>query len=357
MGTTCSAGCHGDFQRYCLTISDDDGPQVQTLEGFLLHEDRRDADSSSTAAASLEEASSDRSTAAASLEELSTLAKPAASLEEALEQCPTFAGGNVPPPQLLSACLAIERICRGNLDDLVKGKAAEGQASVEVMIDEPGIRYCLCQSPTSDLVTGFFWIELADITIEEAVCALANKKDRQEWDANAHFDILKCSKEDDPHSSEVTVHELKAPWPFWDRDVLQRRSRLPLSQLNPAQGVAFVAQSVEDAALFPLRDERIRATVHMQGQILRPLTAKKARRGKEGIEVTVCNKLDIGGVAPAWAQSMLCRFASKQSGKWAERLRQHCLTLRKSGRIVSAPRCVPSEVLSLELSDRQLMGW
>lgn len=282
-------------------------------------------------------------------------------LLQALEQCPDTLSRTVEPSEILTAILAIERVCRGNVASLLRSTHVDGEAKLEVMIDEKDARYCICHDPTTPLATGFFWTELADVTVEQAVRALAEKKERRQWDENAEFDILRGKKDGDPSLSEITFHLLRAPWPFWDREVLQRRSRLELSlgESRNGNGVAFVAQSVEDSSILGRGEERIRATVHMAGHLLRPLAREKSKNGKAGIEVTVCNKLDIGGVAPAWAQSLIARFAAKQSQKWAERLRQHCLSMRsaRNGHAMALDSPSGMPVIDRELSERELMGW
>lgn len=270
-------------------------------------------------------------------------AKPG-SLEHAMDQCPDGLMSKVEPSQILQAILAIETICRGSLDRWLESEAKEGEARVEIMIDEPGARYVICQSPKTPVCTAFFYAEVSDITVEEVVSALGDKRERQTWDADCEFDILLDARPDDPNHTEITFHTLRAPWPFWDRDVLQRRWRIPApaemqnskssasgasGSSVPRDGTAYLMQSVEDPSIYPRKDDRIRAIVHMSGQVIRSLPAEASVKGKGGIEITVCNKLDIGGIAPPWAQSMLCRFAAKRALDWAERLRQHCLSMRE----------------------------
>jgi len=280
-------------------------------------------------------------------------------LLRALESCPDPQERMVEPKHTLDAIIAIEGVCRGDLENWDNDS---GAAKLEVMIDQPGARYVVCNDPATPLATGFFWTELANITVDEAVHALADKEQRHCWDAAAEFNVLQGKQEDDPVSSEITFHLLRAPWPFWDRDVLQRRSRLTLplceSDSRLGHGMAFVAQSVEDSSVLACSEHRIRATVHMAGHLLRPLSAKKSAHGLEGIEVTVCQRVDIGGVAPPWAQSLIARFAAKQSLKWADRLREHCLSMRREDNGNRMPLgvavCLPP--LDRELSERELMG-
>lgn len=281
-------------------------------------------------------------------------------LESALSQCPDGAG-NAKPAQILEAIFGLESVCRGNIDAWLNGVQDENSARVEVMVDETGSRYCLCHDPNTAIVIGLLWIELADITVELAAEALGDQKERLLWDGASQFTILQDRYTDDPLSSEITLHMLKAPWPFKDRAVLQRRNRLPLQLNDPnlGEGVAFVTQSIDDPGLYPEDEDHVRAIVHMAGHLLRPLPAENAQLKKAGIEITVCQKIDIGGVAPAWAQSMLCRLASRQGQHWAERLRQHCLTMqrREAGagdETVDAFVDLPES--GYELWDRELMG-
>lgn len=285
------------------------------------------------------------------------------SLEYAMAQCPDGISSSVQAPDILAAILALESVCRGDIDQWLNGQAKEGDPRVEVMINEPGVRYCICHDPNTPIVTAVFWVELAEITVEQAARALGDKRERKRWDGDSQFDILKEKQLEDPLASEITFHVLRAPWPFWDREVLQRRSRLPLGLLDPAdgEGVAFVTQSVDDPSICQASDSCVRAIAHMAGHLLRPLSAANAQTRREGIEITVCQKLDIGGITPPWAHSLLSRFASKQGQKWAERLRQHCLSLQRDR--VETRRDLPGPGApaaprpeAYALWDRELMG-
>lgn len=215
---------------------------------------------------------------------------------------------------ILDSVLAIENMCRSNeMEDLADLK----DMRVEMLRDEPNVRYCICHSPSSALVTGYFWTVMPDITVEDARAALMKEEARSIWDGDCDFEILRAADPEDSSHEEVIFHCLKAVWPFWDRDVLQKRWKLDLPEKG---GIALVMQSVEDPSIHPLQPNVIRASVHLSGQLLRPMA-----EGKKGIELTVCTKVDIGGIIPDWAQSILARLASQRSLNWAHGLREYCL--------------------------------
>lgn len=259
---------------------------------------------------------------------------PPRTLDEAMEQGPgnslALGPGNYirGPEQILEGVLAIERICLGDLTRWKEKEFADGEAKLSITIDDPGVRYCIASSPNTPLVTGFFGIEIPDIDVEEAKLVLGNEEMRKMWDPDCEFQTLIDLEESETRQSEVISSVMKAPWPFWDRDILIRRWHVPLEGSSGSGGFAFLSQSIDDPLRFPRRDGRIRATVHMAGHLIRPLCGDEAVSGRAGVKLTCVNKIDIGGIAPPWSQSMLCRFASRSAENWVERLRTQCFALR-----------------------------
>merc|ERR1711870_93540 len=82
-------------------------------------------------------------------------------------------------------------------------------------------------------------------------------------------------------------------------------------------------KSISDENILPEQPGRIRAFVHKAAYIMRP---NKADRG---LELTVCNHSDPGGIVPAWSQSILTRFAAQRAQQWSNKLHEHCLGMRQ----------------------------
>lgn len=232
--------------------------------------------------------------------------------------------------ELLKNLMDIERIIRSETVDALAvdedATANFGDMSIELVLDEPGIRYCMCHPNSSDIsdVTGCLWILLPEVELSDAVTALADREERRKWDCD--FDILSTtSTGDNEIREEVTFHTLRAPWPFWDRDVLQKRWQIELPQ---KEGYAFLMQSFVDPILCPIKEDRIRAHVNMGGYLLRPMQQATTKEPATGIEMTVCSSLQLGGNVPEWAQSMLCKFAARRGASWAEKLQAHCQSVQ-----------------------------
>lgn len=238
---------------------------------------------------------------------------PPQTLEAALEAVPPLCKS---PVLILNAILLIERMCSPDAARDFGGQSDDSR--IDVLVDDPDLRYCLCYSSNSPLVTACMWVDLPKACLEDAIDSLALKEDRCIWDSEAEFDILQPATSDRGH--ETIFHMLHAPWPFWDRDVLEARWRLPLPGAPGMEpGTAFVMQSIEDPSLYPLRPDRVRANVHMAGHLLRPSVA-----GGTGVELTVCCKIDIGGIVPEFAQQVLPVLVGRRGNGWADKLREHC---------------------------------
>lgn len=190
--------------------------------------------------------------------------------------------------------------------------------NVECLLDEPHAKYCLCCGLDSPVVVGFICVVLYDVYLDDVRSALLNREERLLRDPDSEYQVLREANEGDPHSEEDIAFVLRAPWPFWDRDVLQRRWILPLC--DPG-GIAVITRSFTDDALFPEHEERVRAYIHKCGYLLRPLAVDP---GGAGVEVTVCQQVDLGGLCPDWAQEYITRWAVSHGLTWAEELRRHC---------------------------------
>lgn len=133
---------------------------------------------------------------------------------------------------------------------------------------------------------------------------------------------------------------MKAPRPFWDRDVLQRRWQLPLDTAH-VEGVAIVMRSFLDNSLQPEREDRVRANVHKAGYLLRPLA-------NGSLHVVACQQLDMGGLCPPWAQAFLTKMLVQRGVTWSEKLQVHCAMMReqraRDGRVIKRDEWRPRHV-------------
>lgn len=246
--------------------------------------------------------------------------------------------------EVLAAVLDIERRCSdpslrvaemeieeetGEFGELVNfNSLAEASETcnrdVEVLLDDPNVRYCACGSPESSAVVAYLRVNLADTSLGDVWFALASDEERRNREPDSEYRVLREAEDGDPTREEVLTYIMRSPWPFWDREVLQKRWQLPLVDDARGLGIAIVMQSIEDARLLPASEEsRIRAFVLKSACLLRPLNGETSGCGK-GVEVTYVQQVDLGGRCPYWAQAMITRFAVQAAVRWAETLTAHC---------------------------------
>mmetsp|Transcript_17615 Transcript_17615/g.45429 ORF Transcript_17615/g.45429 Transcript_17615/m.45429 type:complete len:577 (+) Transcript_17615:3-1733(+) len=262
-----------------------------------------------------------------------------ASLEVAAETpAPVKPKPMVSGEEILSAILAIERCCRGSdspgpgdspvkrfprqeKNDLGAGEDAEDDLedaiTVECLHEGPTSRYCMCGSLDTPVVIGYLRVVLDDVKPWDMWRALVQKEERLMRDPDSEFRVLRKATSGDPTHEEDIAYVWRAPWPFWDRDFLQRRWTFPLQRFQEGEGIAIVMRSLEDEGLCPVREDRVRAFVHKCGYLLRPDSGG-------GLDLTVCQQVDLGGLCPEWAQDFLTRYTVHRGLQWAEDLRQHC---------------------------------
>lgn len=220
--------------------------------------------------------------------------------------------GKGDPHEILHAVLEVERHCVDPEAEM------QGGFVVDRLVDEPLITYCTCSSLESQTVISYLCLRYNDVTIEQAMEAILNEEQRSIWDADSEFRVLQPAQPGDALCEEVVHHVLHAPWPFWDRDVLQRRWQLPIGA-SGEEGRALVLRSVRDEGVLPEQTGRVRAVVDKAAFLFR------RTNGGKGLELTTCSQLDIGGLVPQWAQEFLGRFASRRAEAWKDQLRNHCL--------------------------------
>lgn len=192
------------------------------------------------------------------------------------------------------------------------------EQDVECLMDEPKVKYCLCCCLGSPTVVGYMRVILADVFLNDVCSALLNREERLLRDPDSEYQVLREARKGDPTSEEDVAFVWRAPWPFWDRDVLQRRWVFPLGDQG---GRAVVMRSFDDDTLYPKHAERVRAFVHKCGYLLRPLQTDPEALG---VELTVCQQVDLGGLCPDWAQEYITRWAVNHGLTWATELRNHC---------------------------------
>lgn len=218
---------------------------------------------------------------------------------------------------VLNSVLSIEKCCLA-CRDTYACLDVEPQLDVECLIDEPDIRYCLCSSLHSAVAIGYLWAKLQDVGIESVRLALTDEKQRKARDPDSEYQVLTKAHNGDPVCEEEISYVMLAPWPFWDREVLHRRWQLPLND----NGIAIVMKSFDDDMRFPRREDRVRASVLQSAYMIRPSCGSAP-----GVDITVCQHIDLGGFCPKWAQTFLTRFSARQSQVWAKKLRHHCLEM------------------------------
>jgi len=246
-------------------------------------------------------------------------------------------GAELPPEDILAAVLEAEKTCREELAAVEKGvpaPVAGSGLSVELLVDEPTVRYCMCSSLNSPTVISILYVTYPDVCLEDAVKALVHKEELDRWNSQGEFKVVQEPREDDALREHVVHYVLKAPWPFWDRDVLQRRWRLRLSgEDGEGPGCAVVMRSVsgEGTGLLPEPAGTVRAFIYGAAFLLRPMQRggdPNAAGACEGTRLTYLTQIDIGGLCPAWAQGLLMRIASRGVVEWSQKLSEHCQSIR-----------------------------
>lgn len=292
------------------------------------------------------------------------------------------------PLELLNVILAIERKCfpeanspfdLGVAKDCASSSTSavpcDGKAppldevaglEIQVLADEPRMRFVVCYAPDSSDVIIMFCIREPDLQIEDVWRALADHTERAEWDKNSESVVLRRAAEGDPMRQEVVHLWLHPPWPFWTRDVLKHQWELPLHTPH-GRGFAFVSRSFEDEEILPEHSGRVRAFVHKAASLVRPtasdgaadreaaaecrgttepsssfwwgsagdaagceapalkpLTGPLGLKGK-GVQLTNCTQINLGGLIPNSAIPLLSSFAVAQATAWSTALREHCL--------------------------------
>lgn len=244
---------------------------------------------------------------------LSSSTGPPCGTEEKL--CSDDSQREMSPQDILAAVLATEQRCLTSGVDVADGLV------VERLVDEPTLVYCTCSSLESQTIISCLWAQYEDVTLDAAKHALLSEEERASWDADSEFKICQKADNEDEMRSEVVHHVLHAPWPFWDRDVLQQRWQLPLGNGSGQEGTAIVMRSVSDDKLVSEHAGRVRAKVSKAAFLLRPAN------GGRGLQLTTCSQIDIGGLVPQWAQNFLTRLAVQRAEAWKEKLREHCLSM------------------------------
>lgn len=196
--------------------------------------------------------------------------------------------------------------------------AGEQEMTAKCLLDEGGVKYYLCASLGSSTVTALLIGQLPDVHMGDAWRALVDTQERRERDNSNEYQLLCEAREGDPERQEVLCYVMRVPWPFCDRDILQRRWQLPLAEDG---GLAILMRSIENEVMLPEREDRVRAFVHKSGYLLRPLN----KDSDIGVEISVCNQLNMGGLCPPWAQEFLTRLAVSKGVRWMERIREHCV--------------------------------
>merc|ERR1719223_2017306 len=123
------------------------------------------------------------------------------------------------------------------------------------MLDEPNVRYCATGGRSSPTVVAYLRVRLHDVKLGDAWWALVSSEERRDREPGSEYAVLSQAREADPTREEVLTYVMRSPWPFLDREVLQRRWQLPLVDDARGLGIAVVMHSFEDENLLPASEE------------------------------------------------------------------------------------------------------
>lgn len=221
---------------------------------------------------------------------------------------------------------------------------ATPQISVSRILDESDKKCSLFYCDTSPVVATHFWVRFPKVSLEAVFLALWEKARRADWDPESELEGLTQPDPTDVTGEHDFRFVFRCPWPFWDRELLQRSWQLPL----PSGGRAIVLQSFDDEARYPRKPDRIRAVTHKAAYLFRPVA------GEEGVDLTVVWQLDIGGVIPSWAHSMIAQRVVWKAESWAESLREYCMRTWPTD-LCQAERVEPLTRMSREQVARNLL--
>ncbi|CAK0851759.1 unnamed protein product [Prorocentrum cordatum] len=104
-------------------------------------------------------------------------------------------------------------------------------------------------------------VRLFGVFLRDVLHALVDKdnEERLARDPDSEYRVLRPAPGGDPTLEDRDISFVyRAPWPFWDRDVLQRRWTFPLG--GEGSGcVALVMRSFHDGLLLPEREDLLTA--------------------------------------------------------------------------------------------------
>lgn len=223
----------------------------------------------------------------------------------------------------LATLLAIERRCRGGARGSAERSVAD-DLTVEDILKEDTAQLWFCHSKTCPFVIGCLWCRIPGVSVEDAVQAIQNPKQRISWDGDSFssFEVLREHDPADPTREDVVFTVIPVPRPVRNREILQYRWQVPLAD----GGQALLMKSFEDSALKPVDPQRVRAFTHLSGYILRPVPGEPGKAGgqRTDLEIVVVSQCDLGGALPGWFQNLARRMAKHRCVAWGGKLREHC---------------------------------
>ena len=249
------------------------------------------------------------------------------------------------PAEILTSILRIEKQCcppssaalasdhlkwpNGHTTEPEGTTGADDALSIKVLLDEPDIRFCVCQDMESPVIIACLWARVKRAGIEDVMASLC--QERAQWDTGGKNLLLQKAQAEDELAAEVYHSIIKCPRPFWDREVLKRQWKLPLESSQGSgcdSGCALVSKSMEDASVQE-SPGHVRAFVHKAGFLLRPSPydcMPEIANGEPALatELTSCSQIDMGGLIPAWATSYLASTVAGKARSWVSELQQHC---------------------------------
>jgi len=227
------------------------------------------------------------------------------------------AGGGHITDALLAELEAINRRCRGEEAATDDGRRIGSSVKVECLSQSEKERFWAMSSPEGQDAITCLESRMSGVTRDDVIRAVTDPMQRSAWDTTiSGFQRLVEADPEDPWREEVIYFMLPCPRPLANREMLQRCWQRDL----PGGGWAMLFQSIEDENIWPMSEERVRASARLAGYLLRPIIGGPP----DSLELVIINNISFGGNVPTWLTNRVQKLLKNKPLEWARSLERHC---------------------------------
>jgi len=227
------------------------------------------------------------------------------------------AGGGHITDALLAELEAINRRCRGEEAATDDGRRVGSSVTVECLSQSEKERFWAMSSPEGQDAITCLESRMSGVTKDDVIRAVTDPMQRSAWDTTiSGFQRLVEADPEDPWREEVIYFMLPCPRPLANREMLQRCWQRDL----PGGGWAMLFQSIEDENIWPMSEERVRASARLAGYLLRPIIGGPP----DSLELVIINNISFGGNVPTWLTNRVQKLLKNKPLEWARSLERHC---------------------------------